>query len=425
MILSSLKLAVPTLARLQQFFVRAAPLLKRAAFEIVCLIVALLAAEAVLLGRSPETWSDDPRVQRRISQARQADLQGLSYDGRLRMDVVRDLAREGREALPGFAQGMGTHPAVAAAIRKRGLLPLTNVRNAYVVECNEGSGYLRFRSDEYGFNNPPGLTSRQVSIAIVGESHALGHCVAPHESAAALVRARYPHTATYGIPGSRVLSQLGIFREYVEPFQPPVVVWFVNTNYAEPRAEAEIPTLVNYLDPSFSQDLMNRQSEVDAFVREVVLPLEVQQDEALRQELARSERFPLDAMFKVREIRRLVGAQIDRGNTAPPRDFGTFRRAIKSAESAISSWGGRLIVVVLPAYAISMAEASSVARYRSVLKVLQDEAGIRVVDAVEVFAEEPDMLSLYALRTDGHPSARGHAVIARAVIAAIERENVL
>src|SRR6185503_10575924 len=100
------------------------------------------------------------------------------------------------------------------------------------------------------------------------------HCVSPSASAVDLVRARFPRTANFGIAGARVLSQLGVFREYVEPLEPKVVVWFVNVNFAEPQYESDRPRLMRYLDDAtFSQGLRQRQRDVDSFVREVTVPL--------------------------------------------------------------------------------------------------------------------------------------------------------
>ena len=57
-----------------------------------------------------------------------------------------------------------------------------------------------------------------------------------------------------------MLSQLGVFREYVESLEPPVVVWFVNSNFAESRDEASQPVLLGISnDPTFSQRLRERQ----------------------------------------------------------------------------------------------------------------------------------------------------------------------
>jgi hypothetical protein len=396
----------------------------RVALEIVFLGAALLSVEVILLGRSPELWPEDALAQRAIARERAALKQGMSYDRRLRPDVVAELRARGLDAVSGVAQSAGTTGIVADAIRARGLLPLSNASNAYVVECNEGNGYFQFRSDEFGFNNPPGLAAGPVDIAVIGESLALGHCVAPSRSAVELLRAQHPRTANFGVAGSRVLSQLGVLREYVQPLRPPLVLWFVNANFAEPRQEAAQPLLTSYLDdPHYSQHLRERPHEVDAFVREVLVPLNRSGAEDLREELATaSRRFPLERLFKLREVRSLLDFGPAARREPPPPDLAYFERALAQAASTVHGWGGRLIVVILPSYELSMGLAQNTARYEAVRDAVA-ASGVGLVDGVSLFAAQTDYPSLYTLRIDNHPNAKGHALLADAILAAIRHEE--
>jgi hypothetical protein len=393
---------------------------KRVALEIFFFGCALVGAEAVLLASSPETWSDNPVAQRLTARERVARASGLPFDGRLRSDVVRDLQARGLDAVPGLAQGMALDPALAGAIAERGLLPLSNASNAYVVECNEGLGYFQFRSDEHGFNNPPGLLSGSVDIAVVGESLALGHCVPPSQGAVALIRKQYPRTANLGVAGSRVLSHLGTFREYVEPLRPPTILWFVNVNYAHPREEADHPVLQRYLtDPSFSQDLLHRQDDVDSVVRDIVVPAILKGDDAVRNELAKPA--PLQRVIKLREVRNLVDFGSALQPSDPAEDLSHFDRAIHLAARTAGTWGGRLIVVVLPNYGLAVGEPATVARYEAIMQVL-NASTMEFVDGAALFAAQPDARSLYTLRIENHPSEQGHALLADAILAAIGQE---
>jgi len=394
---------------------------ERVAMEMTLFACALVAAETVLILRAPDRWSDDPTVQRLVAYARAARARGITYDARVPMEVVRDLQAKGMNAVPGYTEASLAESAVSHAVRERGILPLSNVANALVVECNEGIGYLQFHSDELGFNNPPGLAAAgPIDVAVIGESLALGHCVSPATSAVARVRARLPRTADFGIAGSRVLSQVGVFREYVEPLRPAAVVWVVNVNFAEPRHEIEQPILTSYLsDPSFSQNLRERQDEVDSFMREILAPLHEQGDRKLRERLDGASSFPLDRVIKLREVRRAIdfGSATRRPPETP--DLSTFERAVDRVTATASQWGGRVIVVVAPNYDISLGRPQDVLRYEAVRESLEDEP-VTIVDGTALFAAEPDVLSLYTLRMDNHPSERGHALLGEAMLAAID-----
>jgi hypothetical protein len=396
---------------------------ERVTIELGLLACALLAAEAILLLRAPEKWSDDPLVRQLIEHQRAATGQGIAHDARLPSEVVADLGSQGLDAVPRFAGSAIEYPEVASAIVERGILPLSNAAKAVVVECNEGPGYLQFRSDRFGFNNPPGRSSAPVDVAVIGESLAVGHCVAPEMSAVAGLRARFPRTANFGVAGARVLSQLGVFREYVEPLEPPVVIWFLNLNFAEPQRESSQPVLLRYLeDPSFSQGLRLRQHEVDAFAREVVAPLTLRRDRALRAQLEDPAGFPLARVGKLYELRGLVGfgSATQRSPAAPNLDY--FARALEQMTKATARWDGRLIVLMLPSYALSVGNERAMARYDAITKYLR-AAEIEVVDGVALFAAEPDFLRLYTLSIDNHPNEHGHALLAAAVIAAIESKE--
>ena len=395
---------------------------ERVAMEMALLACALIVAETILLLRAPESWSDNPLVPRIVARERAAREQGLAYDARLRAEVVDDLQARGLDAVPSFAGSRHADPAVANAIRERDLLPLSNVANVLVVACNEGTGYLKFRSDQFGFNNPPGVSAGPIDIAVIGESLALGHCVRPSTSAVDRVRARFPRTANFGVAGSRVLSQLGVFREYVEPLEPAVVVWFVNLDYAEPQDESGQPMLMRYLnDASFSQGLSQRQRDVDSFVREVMVPLSVQGDRALREELEGPPAFPFERFIKLSEVRSVIdlGAAARRPAEAQVPDLADFERAVERVAETAGEWGGRVIVVILPSYGLSVGRSLAMTRYDAVSDVLSQSA-VAVVDGPALFAEEPDDLRLYTLSMDNHPSERGHAVLGEAVIAAID-----
>jgi hypothetical protein len=215
------------------------------------------------------------------------------------------------------------------------------------------------------------------------------------------------------------LAQFGLFREYVEPLEPPIIVWFLNLSYAEAGDESSQPLLTRYLnDENFSQGLRGRQHDVDAFMRELVVPLQLASDEALRRE--RDElALPLDRVVKLRELRRLVefGSVVRQAPPAP--DLAHFQRALAQMVARARRWHGNVILVVLPSYSTVTQSPPTLARYRAVLDAV-DPSQVVFVDGVALFDKQPDKPGLFTLRIDNHPSERGHAVLADAVIAAVE-----
>ena len=220
------------------------------------------------------------------------------------------------------------------------------------------------------------------------------------------------------------MAQFGVFREYVEPLEPPVVIWFLNLNFAEARDESSQPLLTRYLnDEKFSQGLRERQHDVDTFIRELVVPLQLERDEVLRRErddLA----LPLDRVIKLRELRSLVDFGSVVRQAPPTPDLSHFKHALAQAVATARRWNGEVILVVLPSYATVTQAPQSVARYEAILDAV-DPSLVGLVDGVALFDGQPDKPSLFTLRIDNHPSERGHAVLADAVIAAVQSRTKL
>jgi hypothetical protein len=269
-------------------FCAKAPLAKRLALESLMFGFALLTAEFLVVAMRPGSWSADAVARKSLQSEGVAAKLGIHFDSRTATEVVQELRSEGVDALPGIGRGWPRRPEVRAQLAAD-FFPLSQASNATIVECNEAGRYLVYETDEFGFNNPQGLIrSGKIDIAVVGESHALGHCVQAGSSFVDVIRRTHPRTANLGLADTRPLSQLASFREYVEPLRPPIVLWVVNPGFAADTKESSDPVLVRYLDPDFSQGLMDRQPEVDAIIRKIAPPLRAESDLALRAELARA-----------------------------------------------------------------------------------------------------------------------------------------
>ena len=203
------------------------------------------------------------------AQARKVEAKLTSlgtYDGRTQLEVVRSERAEGGRVVPALyaSQILGDHVD--------DLLPLAGVSSSETLLCNEQGPYIRYQSDEHGFNNPADWPD-QVDVMIVGDSFAHGMCVPPDDSVAGQLRKKGLSAISVGTSGSGPLLQLATMVEYIERLKPRWVVWmFYEGN--DPRDlhnELKHPILRRYLaDPSFRQDLVSRQGDIDAFWRDHV-----------------------------------------------------------------------------------------------------------------------------------------------------------
>jgi hypothetical protein len=148
------------------------------------------------------------------------------------------------------------------------------------------------------------------------------------------------------------------------------------------------------------------------------VPLHLERDRALRDELESAEAFPLNRVIELDEVRGLLDVELASRQPPPSPDLSEFRRAVDLVAQTARRWGGRVIVVILPSYELAEKRPQNVARYNAVSEALRASA-VTVVDGVALFAAEPDYRRLYTLNMDNHPNELGHGLLGDAVVAAI------
>jgi hypothetical protein len=394
-------------------------LARRAAVELVLLGTALLIVESLVTALTPSAWTTNPLARQTLTRVHTAGKLGVDFDERTITEVVHNLREHGVDALPGIGRGWARLPEVQSHLAA-GFYPLSHASYAHVVECNEAGQYFIYQTDELGLNNPRGLLlSGRIDVAVVGESHALGHCVPPSQGIVDFIRRAYPRTANLGLADTRPLSQLASFREYVEPLKPPVVLWTVNPGFAIDTEERAHPVLESYLDPAFSQGLMDRQDEVDAVVRTLATNVQAKHDRALSEELqhARDHRFA--EVLKLPLLRQRLGPRA-RAESSVPIDFSLFNQSLRRARDAVASWGGHLIVVVLPGRGYFIGDRPEMLRHDGVVRAVR-ALGVPLIDGITVFGTQPEPTQLFALGALGHPNAEGNRLLAQHIVERIEQ----
>lgn len=389
--------------------------IKRIAAELLMLLGSLLAVEALIAIWSPEL----PRPQ--LTRMRVAAKLGVAFDARSKTEVVAQMRAQGADAYPGVSREWPQQSAVRQQL-PQGLFPLSDASNAWIVECNETGRYLVFRADEFGFNNPAGLiNSGSIDIAAVGASFTLGHCLPPAQTLIGRLREFYPRLANFGIAGSGTLAMLGSFREYVEPLRPPLVLWIMHPRTADTDDEARDPTLVQYLDPTFSQHLLQRRNEVDRAWREVAIPVQYEFDHRSAVVIAKARDNRFARIPLLTQLRSRMTPEAPLLVPPPPPTLGLFIRSLQLADATTRGWGGRFVVIIMPLYEEVVArQMPSTLRHEHLAKVVA-ELGIPVIDGAALFEQQRDPAHLYTMRINNHPNGEGYQLLANHVAAQLAR----
>ena len=343
------------------------PLVSRVAGEVALLAAVLVTVEVAVTATRPANG-------RTYARHHAAVRLGLPFDLRSISEVVESLRAQGVEALPGIERGWARQERVRRHLAA-GFYPLSHASNSTIVECNESGDFLVYRTDEFGFNNPHGLVaSAHIAVAVVGESFALGSLcstgsVRPWTSFAGCIHGR----PTFPWPAQGLSLSSARFARYVEPLQPPVVLWIVDAGFAvEEKEERDNVNLTRYLNPSFSQGLAERQNETDAVVRRLAHPIRAQDDRLAQQEVQRPwvERF--SNLYALSYVRQSLNPMTNWRSPVPPPDLMLFKQCLQLAQQAAAAWGGKLLVVNLPSYAEVTGQEPEALSHRTVVEIVAD-----------------------------------------------------
>jgi hypothetical protein len=288
---------------------------------------------------------------------------------------------------------------------------------------------------EHGFHNPPGLWGR-VDVAAVGNSWTHGFCVPSNENYVALVRRHYPATLNLGMGGEGPLKILAVTTEYLSWVQPKIVLWFYyeGGSLAELEYETKHPVLMRYLEEGFTQNLREREGEMEEVLNQyAAIQLAVDRENRARREAYETSSAPVLKALKLSSLREALGLVYGADGQEPvvPTNLESslielLRRIITDVRNRVRSWGGTLVFVYLPTRERYDGTNLGVAG-RQRLQVLEmvRERNIPLIDLHPAFAMHRDPLSLFPFRLHYRYNEAGHRLVADQVLRRIESEQWL
>lgn len=350
------------------------------------------------------------------------------FDTRHRAQVALDLRATGLNAYPYFSLNRPTLKKGS----KNGLIPLSGMAGVWTVFNNESGRHEKFFSDEFGFNNPAGWSRlpKGNTIALVGDSYAQGFGVEPDASMAARLNTRLntpeKQAISLGSTGASPLCELGMVVEYLRRMEPKYVFWCFYEGNDMIDLEGDTQTaLINYVeDASFTQQLWNRQAEVDQLWSERMkrrIPIALARHNSPKQEPAWWRWVVLD---RVRGI--IFNGPRWRIPLPQSSTLELFSRVLHRADEEVSSWGGKLIFVYLPSYHhYNPAEPQKKMKiiHNQVLEIIRSQ-NLELIDLhEEVFVPSGDPLSFFPFRRKGHYTAEGYDQAANAMFKRLQEFN--
>lgn len=347
---------------------------------------------------------------------------GVKYDLRTKSEVIEDFLANGIDAVP------AVRPRDVLKMDKK-FLPLGGVSNKTTVGENENGSRMIYLSDRYGFNNPDSeWDASEIKWLLTGDSFTEGVAVEPGQDIAGQLRIITQDSAiNIGRSGNGPLMELATLTEYAGEKKPKIVLWIYYRNdlisekyqMNDLHRDKENPLLMQYMDDGFSQNLINRQKEINSSLETYIL-LEKAQSKLLV-ELQESEN-KQSQLFKYRWIRlHAIRSLIDFDDDIKV-DYTLFSKILTKAKSKVESWGGKLYFVYLPEYGLYSNNISSYDNFRKKAEAIEVVNGldIPVIDVFqEIIKNQSDPFALFPFRLPGHYNADGYREIAKAIVSVV------
>ena len=351
---------------------------------------------------------------------------GVSYDTRSKLEVVQDYRTEDSNWYPSVtALTYIKHPLIVEGQR---VIPLGGVSNAKVVVCNEGGFYSTFSTDNAGFHNPPGTwpIKQAPNIFLVGDSFTYGDCVKEGEDVASQMRKRFTSVINLSNRGNGPLQELATIREYVPPGRVDQLFWvfYERNDLLEVNRGKEDSILIRYLEGDFSQDLWQRQQQINLEISnytEELIQKELQTEAGQRFQLFIHLREAINQYIKkiaaadsnAQARRKPIPGKFSTDKQESP-DFELFKNIMTRAKQEVEQKGGEFVFVYLPSYRRFSGETLSPwANHKEAVMDIMKNLGVKIIDLEPYFHQQEDPLALFPLGLNGHYNALGYSLVAK------------
>ncbi|OHC78504.1 MAG: hypothetical protein A3G18_13025 [Rhodospirillales bacterium RIFCSPLOWO2_12_FULL_58_28] len=342
-----------------------------------------------------------------------------------KLGIIHDLRGEGIDAYPAMralsllAEDKNGEVVSDLKDGDAQLLPLGGLPDKTTVACNESGQWMIYKSDKYGFNNPPeAWDDRPLKIGMVGDSFTHGNCVKQYKNMAAVLSEKFGRVVNTGISGNGPLLELAALREYLAPLTPETVIWsfYEGNDITENMPfERKSRLLRSYVDDdSFSQGLMARNDEIADHLKQYL-------DKQMAEVIYRmNEIEPYKDFLQINSLRGRLGlgvVSIGVFEGGKDEDYKMLRAVLLKAKTLVESWGGRFYFVYLPEsdrYFGGFSRNRIREKIHSRTLETVSELGIEAIDITKTFAAAPDARRFFYY-PGSHYNDEGYKTAAHAI----------
>jgi hypothetical protein len=371
-----------------------------------------------------------------LNLAEAAKVAGVKFDTRTKYQVYQDLKNESVDAV------FSIHPVSFNKTNgipcEEALFPFGGISKKSTIFCNESGKYVIYMSDRFGFNNPDSeWDSTKTEWMLTGDSFTHGACVNPGEDISGQIRSiTGSGVINLGYGGNDPLHELAALTEYAEFKKPKKMLWIYYEGNDlfdlafNQSTQSPSSILMSYLQPEFSQKLINKQTLIDNRLRKYIVEEEAKKllkDSSLKEfHLLGIIEGLKTSVLSLYNFRQRIGfdyADYDVSDEVNP----LFIKILSIARDRTAAWGGKLYFVYLPHFLRYASERTNHGLFRkrdAVIEVVR-KLNIPIVDIHnEVFAKHSDPRTLYPFSMpSAHYNAEGYSLIAKAIISGVKSDQ--
>ena len=346
---------------------------------------------------------------------KEAKKQNVFYDKRTRLDVIQDFKKQNQEAFPVI-------PPAGFYKRFKGkynFLPLGGVSNVLTVHCNESGSWTSYMSDEYGFNNKKISfnSDSEKKVLIVGDSFAQGACVSQDESVSGQLTKKGIETKTLGMDGNGPLAALASIKEYSKEIKPNIIIWLVFDNdLGDLKRELKNPILKNYLDTSYSQNLIIRKKEINDILIKEISKKYSQNENKIKNFLNKSV-----SLFYIRKLIGLTKNNLEKKEIKNKNKlFDELEKTIFLMKNLSENLNANFKIVYIPdilkfknkEYAnLRPSYLFDIKDFEEILK----NTNVAWLNFYQIMLDSKDPLSFYPFKLKGHFTPQGYKTLAKEI----------
>jgi lysophospholipase L1-like esterase len=309
------------------------------------------------------------------------------------------------------------------------LFVLTTLSNVSTIYCNEGYGWIKYKSDAYGFRNSRGYNNLNEKVNwLIGDSFVHGACVEENQTIQGNLEQVHNRSISLGIGGNGIGMGLGILKEIAEVKEDDNVLFFYYEGNDIPQIRAEITdqsTLTNYLEVSFKTGLYSvAQKKIDERILNEIEKNYKKIDDNLMQ-----NRYHFLNHFYLKKISDTISNMSKSKNRScewletsyNDDEFNNFFSVINSAKNYSESLKANFYLVYLPSYQSIFSNCEFA--YERIINELKLE-DVKIVDIRKTFTNSKKQSRYFSYgKNGGHYSPLGYQLVSNSILSELEKLN--